>query len=519
MTSAAVNNTAAGKTPLNKIIGIGMAAFAVIEAVVTFFLVMKPLFINPVYAQRNAYNEEGKACIVKLFGKTFASQSEIDNNQVILSLWDTIVNIVLIYIVITGILLLLSFCFFKGFAFAKSYLIAVFGAKALIGLVPIMIPFANFRNSMRIFGAIDAVICLAACVFCIYQSSVEYADDMLYTNEQTNDMWKRGKLSAVLFLIMAAAATFASFGMSAYGNIGNAGGNWSIVIGWLDDTGVAQGVVLMLIMAAALVGSITYVREGEWAMIFYFSFGASMTVTNLIGILFRILWIFKTYNPTKKLANAGDEDALAWVSSNGMTTRWWMATIFLILSFVAAAVVTLIAFTKIKSKLSFKISENDKKPAVAVLIGVGSIVLSFVFTMVAVLMWDKQHYSAITLGAMDYMYFIAYGGITLFLAVAMWCGYGFSKFGTLGLYAMIASCNFSSIFMTFTERSLKVANSVSAQNAAIEQGLSEIPGIFKGTNYIICGIMFILSVVACLGIIAVFVVKEVKDYMYHKRYS
>ena len=101
----------------------------------------------------------------------------------------------------------------------------------------------------------------------------------------------------------------------------------------------------------------------------------------------------------------------------------------------------------------------------------------------------------------------------------MWCGYGFSKFGTLGLYAMIASCNFSSIFMTFTERSLKVANSVSAQNAAIEQGLSEIPGIFKGTNYIICGIMFILSVVACLGIIAVFVVKEVKDYMYHKRYS
>ena len=70
MTSAAVNNTAAGKAPLNnKTLGIGMVAFAVIEAVVTFFLVMKPLFINPVFNQCKAYNEEGKACIVKLFGK------------------------------------------------------------------------------------------------------------------------------------------------------------------------------------------------------------------------------------------------------------------------------------------------------------------------------------------------------------------------------------------------------------------------------------------------------------------
>lgn len=519
MTSAAVNNTAAGKTPLNKLIGIGMAAFAVIEAVVTFFLVMKPLFINPVYAQRNAYNEEGKACIVKLFGKTFASQAEIDNNQIILSLWDTIVNIALIYIVITGILLVLAFCFYKGFAFAKSYLIAVFGTKALIGLVPIMIPFANFRNSMRIFGAIDSVICLAACVYFVYLSSLEHADDMLFTDEQTSDMWKRGKFSIVMFLVMAAATIFASFGMSAYGNIGNAGGNWSIVIGWLDDTSIAQGVVLMLIMAVALIASILYVREGDWAMIFYFSFGAAMTVTNLLAIVFRFLWVVKTYNPTKALAKAGDEDAIAWVGSNGMTSRWWIATIMLILSFVAAAVVTIMAFSKIKSKLTFKFSESEKKPVIALLIGVGSIVLSFVLTMIAVLMFDKQHYTAITLGSLDYMYFIAYGGITLFLAISMWCGYSFSKFGTLGLYAMIASCNFSSIFTAFGERSVKVANSIAVRDAAIEQGLSEIPGVFKGYNYITCGIFFILSVIACLGIIAVFVVKEVNNYMYQKRFS
>ena len=227
MTSAAVNNTAAGKAPLNnKTLGIGMVAFAVIEAVVTFFLVMKPLFINPVFNQCKAYNEEGKACIVKLFGKTFASQDEIANNQIILSLWDTILNIVLIYIVITGILLLLSFCYFKGFAFAKSYLIAVFGAKTVIALTPILVPFANFRNSMRTFGAIDAVICLAACIYCVYDSSSEYADDMLLTADKIANMWKRGKTAGVMFLIMAAAAIFAAFGMSAYGNIGTSGGNW-----------------------------------------------------------------------------------------------------------------------------------------------------------------------------------------------------------------------------------------------------------------------------------------------------
>ena len=206
-------------------------------------------------------------------------------------------------------------------------------------------------------------------------------------------------------------------------------------------------------------------------MIYYFSFGAAMTVTNLIGILFRILWIFKTYNPTKALAKSGDEDALAWVGSNGMTAKWWMATVFLILSFVAAAVVTIIAFTKIKSKLSFKFSEADKKPAIAVMIGAGSIILEFVLTMIAVLMWDKQHYTAITLGAMDYMYFITFGGISLFLAIAMWCGYGFSKFGTLALYIMVGSCNFSSIFTVFGERGTKVANSLAAYNAAVEQGL------------------------------------------------
>lgn len=551
MTSAiADSSTAENKSPLNKPIGLGMMVFALVEAVVTFFLVMKPLFISPVYAKAAEYNAAGTSCIVKLFGSTFASEAEIAANQVILSLWDTILNIVLIYIVITGLLVLLSVCYFKGFAFAKSYLIAIFGAKTIIGLVPILIPFYYFRNSMRIFGAIDAVICLAACAYFVYESSMEYADDMLFTKDDIMDMCKRAKIGSLLFVGMTAVVICTHFAMPAYGSATLAGGNWSIIIGWLppDDTGVAQGTVLAMLLSAALIGSILYVREGDWAMVYYFSFGTAAAGVNIFAIIERFMWVSKTYNPIKACVKSGDvmaytehyamrkhnpfaaaglydgdtislDKATEWVGTNGMTSRWWTATVFLIIACVAGAFVAFLAFTKIKSKLSFKIAESEKKPAIAVLIGVGALVASFIFTLVAVLMYDKLLFGSLQFGAMDYMYLMVYAGLTVFLAVAMWSGYSFSKIGTLALFILIASNNFSSIFTVFNSRSAYVAGSVAAHNAAIEQGLEYIPPILKGTNYIISGVFYILSVIACLGIIAVFVVKEVKDYMYQKRYS
>lgn len=497
---------------MNKSLGIGMAAFAVIEAVVTFFLVMKPLFINPVYRQAAAYTEAGKPCIVKLFGKTFASQTEIADNQIILTLWDTIVNIALIYIVITGILLVLSFCYFKGFAFAKSYLIAIFGVKAVIGLVPLLIPFANLagRNSIKIFGVIDAVLCLFACVYFVYESSDEYADDMLLNENERSSMLKRAITSGISFLGMTATVIFTNFALSAYGSITLQGGNWSIITGWVggdNNTGIAQGIVLVVLIAVALVGSILYVREGEWAMIYYFAFGAATAVTDLVAIVLRFVWVLKTYKPTKALAVAGDENAIAWLSGNGMTSKWWMATVFLILACVFAAAVALFAFTKIKSKLTLKMNQGDKKPFIALSIGAGSILLSFVVTMVAVLMYDKLIFVNLQFGAMDYLYIIVYGGITLMLAAAMWCGYGFSKMGAVALFVLVASNNFSSIFTVFGMRASKLEEMKN-------QGVS-----FMGYNYIISAVMYILSIVICLGIIAVFVVKEVKDYMYQKRFS
>ncbi len=497
---------------LNKIIGIGMAAFAVVEAVITFFLVMKPLYINPVYKQAADYNAEGKTSIVKLFGKTFASESEIANNQIILTLWDTILDVVLIYLIITGILLVLSFCYYKGFAFAKSYLIAIFGAKAVIGLVPLFIPFANlvYRNSIKIFGVADAVVCLLACVYFVYESSDEYADDMLFTSAQRSDMFKRAVTGGIMFLGMTAAAVFTNFALSAYGSITLLGGNWSIIIGWVgsgSDTGIAQGIVLILLIAVALIGSITYIRDGDWAMLYFFSFGAAAAVTDLVALVLRFGWVIKTYNPMKAAARAGDETASAWLSSNGMTSKWWIATVFLILATVAAAFVALAAFLKIKSKMTFKYAAGEKKAHTALLIGAGSVIVSFVITLVAVLMYDKLIFTNLQFGAMDYLYLTVYGGLTLLLAVGMWCGYSFSKFGTLALFILIASNNFSSIFTVFGARTSAVAEKVS-------QGLK-----YSGYNYIISAVMYILSIVACLGIIAVFVVKEVNDYMYQKRYS
>lgn len=500
-TAVAVNDNTTGKTPLNKVIGLGITIYAVIEAIAAYFLVLGPLYVTPVFRQCKEYNESGITCIIKLFGKTFASQAEIENNRIILSFWDTIVNIALIYIIITGITILLAVCLYKGFAFAKSYLTAIFGVKAVIGLSALLIPFGMLRNSMKIFGAVDAVLCVAACAYFVYINSIEYADDMLYTDEQRADMKKRGIRGAVMFGLLAAAMIFLSFGMGAMG------GTWSIYLGWLSDTAIGQGCVLAILLAIGAVASIVYVREGDWAEFFYGSFSVAGTVSALIAIINRIMWIFKVYNPTKALAKQGDEDAIAWIGSNGMTASWWRNTIFLILGFVALAALAVYTFLSLRKKISLKSDAEHKLPALAVKISAGTIVLSFVLTIAAITVWHKVLYQGASLGAMDYMYFLVYGGITLFLALSMLGGYSFTKLGTLVLYLIVASNNFQTIFTVFGQR----ANAVASYAA---QGVK-----YMGTNYIIAGVLYILATLSCFAIIVAFVIKGVDDYMYQKRFS
>ena len=482
----------------NKTIGIGVAVFSVIEAIISYFFVFAPLYINPVYQKCDDYNAQGMTCVVKLFGKMFATNAEKEEYQIILSLSETILNIAIIYLVFTGIALLLAFCMFKGFSFAKSYLIAVFGAKHIVGLAALLIPFANMRRSIMIFGVVDAIICLAFCLFFILINNDEYIDDMLLTDDEIAKMNKRMKFGFVLYGIFMVLIVATKFAMYAYGS------NWSLFLGWTNDTALAQGYTIAGLLAIALVASIMYVREADWAMHFYAAFGSAMTIANLLAVVKRILWIFNTYMPTKALRNQGDQAAIDWFAAgNGMTTAWWIATIFLIVAFVASAVVALASLNKIKSKLSFKFSDGEAKPARAVLISAGSIVLSFILTIAAYALWHREMYAGYPIGAMDYMYFFVYGGATLFLALAMLGGYSFTKFGTLGMYLLVLSNNFINIFNVFGERAIRVATT---------EG-------YVGYNYIITAVLLIASLIACAGILFVFIIKGVNDYMYEKRYS
>ncbi|MDE6030761.1 MAG: hypothetical protein K2G32_03985 [Oscillospiraceae bacterium] len=470
MSTAVVNDSSSGKAPINKVISLGLMIFGVVEAVVAYFLVIGPLFIKPVYAQADSYNASGITCIVKLFGKTFASADEIANNQVILSLVSTIINIVIIYLIFSGALILLAFFFNKGYAFAKTYLIAIFGAKALIGISPLMIPFANIRNTMRIFGIADAVICIAICGYFVYLNAMEYADDMLMNADEIAAMKKRGIQSGVMFLLLMLSMIFEGQAMSALG-----GGNWSIALGWLEQTQVQQGIVPMLLVAIGLIAAVTHVRGADWGNFFFFSFGLSATAANIIGVINR----FK--------------------SGGKFTTR----TIFLILALVGALALTAFVAKGVIKKIVPKITPDDKKAAMSLLISAGSILLCFILTIVAVTMWDKLLYGGVNLGAMDYMYYVLYGGLTVFLLTAMMGGFGFTKFGTLALFLIVLASDFECIFEVLNAR----------QNfIALNEGM-------KGYNYIIAAVIFILAIISCFGLIPVFAVKDVENYMYNKRFE
>ncbi|MBP1542732.1 MAG: hypothetical protein J6A16_01435, partial [Oscillospiraceae bacterium] len=305
----------------NKIVGIGVAAYAVIEAIVAYFFVFAPMYIKPVYQMCADYNSNGTTCIVTLFGKMFATKAEVANNQIILSLWDTIFNMILIYLVTTGVTLLLAFCIYKGMSFAKGYFIAFFGAKHIAGMMTVVIPFANVSKSTSIFGIVVAVISLALCIFFIKLNNEEYAEDMVFTPEQTAQMKKRMNEGFALYFMFMLIIVLLRVVMPALGSY------WSLYLGWLGNTSMGQGWALAVLLAVALVAAIMYIREGEWAMYFYCSFGTAVAVCALMALIFRILWVFKTYNPTKALANEGDVAAIEWVRANGMTTSWWVATI------------------------------------------------------------------------------------------------------------------------------------------------------------------------------------------------
>ncbi len=493
MSTAAMDTPKKGIT--SKMTAIGVGILTLVEAVVAYFVVFNPLFIKPVY-HNATLDEAGISYTVKFFGKLFASEAEKASGVTIISLSDTVLNIILIYLVITVVPLILAFFFNKGFAFAKTYLIAVFGAKAVIGMVPLLVPFPNLRNSIRIFGVVDAVICLCACAYFVYLNYVEYADDMLLTEEEIGGMKKRAKLGGFMLVLMAALVVFEKFAMGGYGI------NWSIYLGWADQQ-ITQGYVLVILLAVAVIASILYIKGADWAMCFYGGFGAAAALSNVAAVINKVIWINTTYKSQKALAVQGDEAAITWIGQNGMSASWWRRFVFIIVCLLVGGAMAFFAVRTLKSKLLARPAADEKRASLFVLIGTGGLLLFSILTIVAITLWDKKLYSEFIMGAMDYMYFIVFGGITLFLMLTTLSGYDFSKFGMLALYIVTGAANFSTIFNVFnTRKSLAAAN----------------PG-YVGYDYIIAGVLFILSLVCCFTVILLFAFKEVGNYLYNKRNS
>ena len=479
----------------NKMISLGVIVFSVIEAVIGFFVVFKPLFIDSIY--HNTYlDENGYNYTVKFFGNLFASEAEKASGTIMLSLSGAVVNIVILYLVLTVLPILLAFLFKKGYAFAKTGLTAIFGAKTVIGLVPLLVPFANVRRSMWIFGAVDAIVCLCACGLFVYLNSMEYADDMLFDGDQIKAMVVRGKFGGLLFLLMTALVVFEKYAMGGYGI------NWSIIIG-KDNQQLMQGYVLVALLALSLVCAIMYIRGAETSLYFFAAFGCATALSNVYAIIQKVVWVNTTYKEQKALKNQGDAAAAEWIASNGMGVTWWRRTIFIGVCLVIAAAVAFLAFMKVRKKLFQAPAADEKKPALFTYICAGALVVCFFLSVIAVLRWDTKLYSTFVMGAMDYMYFIVYGGITLFLAMSMLGGVGFSKWGALALYIVVGASNFTTVFRVFGERNKLAAN---------------YPG-YHGYDYIIIGALFILSILCCFTVIIMFVYKEIDNYMYNKRNS
>ncbi|MBE6900883.1 MAG: hypothetical protein E7478_00255 [Ruminococcaceae bacterium] len=497
----------------NKIIGLGIAVYSVIEAIFAYLFFFKPLYIDPVYLKCDEYNASGVTCLVKLFGKMLATPEEVENNQVILSLWDSVLNIILIYLVITGVALALAFCMYKGMSFAKTYFVVLFGAKHVLGMFALIVPVINMRRGTMIFGIIDALFSIALCVFFVTLTNEEYIDDMLLNDEQISAMNKRMKFGFILYAGFALFCVFEKYAMYALGKSGTLFLNWKPEVTALTPA-FKQGFVVIALLAVALVAAIVYIKETDWAMHFFAAFGFAAAISNIIALINRLMWVPNVYNRLKGIFEAGDENVPEWKaaetlmkSSNGVTSSWIFSVVCLVLAIVASAAVAAFATVAILKKTKFKFSAADAKPAVALIISAGSVLLCFILTIAARVILINIVTPDAAYHAMDYLYFIAFGGVSLFLALAMWSGYSFTKFGALALFIVTAASNFSAIFEVLQSRKDFIA--LKAAEGVVE----------SGNAFYIVVVLLVLSIVSCFGIITSFVVKGVDDYMYEKRFS
>lgn len=475
---------------LNKRISAFIIAFSVIEAAFAFVIVLHPLYITPLF--HNEFLESKDIpYAVRFFGRLFAEDALRESDTVIFSSLPKYLNIVLVLLGVTGIPIALSVFFRKGYSFAASAFAGVFGMKCVIGIAPILIPMEKAGFPIKLFGVIDAFVCLLICTgFVFYLTSV-HADNMK-SDDDVNSCRYRAKLYGILFALFAAMIVLKSFAMPGYGI------NWSIFLG-RDNQGLYQGLVLVILFGAALFCSAKFMSNSTMPLCFFAAFGASSALSDLFALVNKVVWCFTDYKEHKSAFLSGDESERIWLSQNGMTKTWWRRTLFILACAILGGAASYFAFVHLFRKIR-TLQVKDKRFVWLCVCG-GAAVLFLSSTLTAVSIWDHSYYSEFVLGAMDYMYFTAFGGAVFICVLGLICGYIEVKWCLLGIYVVFGAENFGSIF-----KSLRAGRNLAAQYSGTIDGV-----------YIASAVWFGASLLCALTVIILFCSKRLDDYLYRIR--
>lgn len=453
-----------------------------------FVFVLYPLYIVPIF-NNEFLDNKGITYTVQFFGKFFAESSLKDSDTVVFASATKYLYIFLILLALTGIPIALSFFFRKGYSFAASAFAGVFGAKSIIGLTPILIPMEKANLMVKIFGAVDSFFCLVACVGFVFYTALGHSKELKLDENGISSCRYREKLYGILFALFAALIIFKSYAMAGYGI------NWSIFLG-RDNQKMYQGLVLVILLGTALICASKYLSSSMLPLCFFAAFGASSAFSDLFALVNKVIWCFTEYKEHKSAALAGDESERLWLSQDGMTRSWWRRTIFILICALLGGAIVYFSFVHLLRRI--KIIQVKNKQFVQLCICGGSALMFLASTLTAVSIWDHRNYNEFVLGAMDYMYFIVFGGIILISVLALICGHSEVKWGLLSIYVIFGAENFGSIF-----RVLRVRRNLAEQ----------YPG-YVGYAYIASAVWFGISLLCALTVIILFVSKELDDYLY-----
>lgn len=205
---------------LNVPVAVGAAIFTAAEAATAYFTVMRPLSFSAV-------------------------------------------NTVLICLIVTALPIALAVMFGRGYVFARNGLTAVFGTKAVLVLVPVLVPFENVSGAMKIFGAVDAGLCFCAFAGMVYLSAVRLAFEEKLGEEHIAALIRREWLALILTGLSAALCVCESVAVPS----------------------AAAGGASAAVLALALLMAVAFVRGAWGALCFFAVLGLGAVAANITALV------------------------------------------------------------------------------------------------------------------------------------------------------------------------------------------------------------------------------------------